>query len=534
MHKKTSEPDAVSSKIRTMQTTSKSLLTGPQTLQNTVLDLQLNLSEKDTEISILKQQYQNLLEQFRLAQHKQFGKSSEVSIDQLGLFNETELIAEEPVQEQENISYTRKKPKRQPLPKDLPRETIIHDIAEADKICDDCGHELHKMGEEKSEQLGFIPAQVKVIERIRPKYSCRCCEQKGIKSHIKIAAVPVSPIPKSIATPSLLSQIITSKYQYALPLYRQQSMFKQYGIELSRKTLSSWMLQITPLLIVIYKQLRTIQLQQGVIHADETPLKVINEDKNKCYMWVYCTGADSPPDNNPLDKNKPPNIVLYDYQNSRAGQCAEHYLQDFEGYLQVDGYAGYENTGTTLVGCWAHARRKCIEVQKAQVKGKTGKSDWAINHIQKLYRIEKEIKEKTVEEKQTIRQAQNKPLLEEFKTWLDKSALYVPPKSAIGKAVGYSLRQWPKLNQYIENGQLSIDNNRAERAIKPFVIGRKNWMFSNTAKGAQASAVLYSLVETAKVNGLVPYDYLKHLLEELPKNPGDATELLPWNRVLTK
>jgi len=526
-----------------MKMASDTLPQDTKTLQDIVLDLQFKLSEKDSdlvnkdlEITSLKQQYQNILEQFRLAQQKQFGKSSEANIAQLLLFNEAEQIAEEDLGsvEEETVSYTRRKPKRKPLPKDLPRETIVHDLPEEDKVCNDCGHELHKMGEDKSEQLEFIPAQVKVIEHIRPKYSCRSCEQQGLKSNIKIAPVPVSPIPKSFATPSLLSQIITSKYQYALPLYRQQSLFKQYGIELSRKTMSSWLLTITPLLMRIVDRLRLIQLLQNVIHADETPLKVINEDKNKCYMWVYCSGTDSPDAYTIEDKNKSPNIVLYDYQNSRAGRCAEDYLQDFNGYLQVDGYVGYEQTDATLAGCWAHARRKFIEAQTVQVKGKTGKADWAINHIQKLYRIEKEIKDKTAEEKQCIRKKQSCALLEQFKTWLDKSALHVPPKSAIGKAVGYSIRQWPKLTRFVESGYLNVDNNRAERAIKPFVIGRKNWMFSNTAKGAEASAVLYSLIETAKANGLIPFDYLKCLLEQLPGQPENIDYLLPWNiEVLT-
>ena len=186
------------------------------------------------------------------------------------------------------------------------------------------------------------------------------------------------------------------------------------------------------------------------------------------------------------------------------------------------------------MGCWAHARRKFIEAQKTQAKGKTGKADWAINHIRKLYRIEVEIKQKTAQEKQAIRQNQSLPLLEQFKTWLDKSALQVPPKSAVGKAIAYSLRQWPKLIRYTENGYLSIDNNRAERAVKPFVIGRKNWLFSNAATGAQASAMMYSLVETAKANGLTPFDYLRYLLEQLPTNPEDIDYLLPWNVVLTK
>ena len=515
-----------------MKTTTNTLPSDAMSLQKIVLDLQLKLSKQDTEIIDLKSKYQTILEQFQLAQNKRFGKSSEISQDQLGLFNEVEEVSEiEAALDQENTTHcdTRKKPKRTPLPKDLPRETIIHDLSEADKVCNRCGHELHKMGEEKSEQLAFIPAQIKVIEHVRPKYSCRCCEQQGIAVKIKTAPVPIAPIAKSFATPSLLSQIITNKYQYALPLYRQESLFKQYGIELSRKTMSSWLLSITLLLMPIYNRMHAIQLQQRVINADETPLKVIHEDKNKCYMWVYCTGTDSPSPSNADDKNKPPNIVLYDYKNNRSGQCAKDYLRGFKGALQVDGYVGYEKTDATLAGCMAHARRKFIEAKTVQVKGKTGKADWAINHIQKLYRIETEMRDKTAADKQLIRQEKSLPLLKQFKTWLDKSALHVPPKSAIGKAIAYSLRQWPKLTRFVENGYLNIDNNRAERAIKPFVIGRKNWMFSNTEKGAQASAILYSVIETAKANGLIPFDYLMRLFEQLPNKPEDIDSLLPWN-----
>lgn len=496
-----------------------------------LLHLERNLSaQKDAQIDQLSQQYQQILEQFRVAQQRQFGTSSEVSQNQLGLFNESEQTVDEAADEgeaeQESISYTRNKAKRKPLPKNLPRDTIIHDIPEADKSCDCCGHALHRMGEDKREQLEFIPASIKVIEHIRPKYSCRQCEQQGTDVAIKIAPVPPAPIPKSIATASLLSQIITSKYQYALPLYRQEQLFKQYGIELSRKTMADWMIRCSEILVIMYQRLQAIQLQQAVIHADETPLKVIHEDKNRCYMWVYCTGSDSPPGH---DHTHPPNIVLYDYQNTRAGHSARDYLQGYRGYLQVDGYAGYNLTEATLVGCFAHARRKFIEAQRAQVKGKTGKADWAINHIRKLYRIETEIKDKSPAEKQVQRRAKAKPLLDQFKAWLDKSALHVPPKSAVGKAIAYNLGQWEKLERYLEDGHLRIDNNRAERAIKPFVIGRKNWMFANTANGAQASAILYSIVETAKANGLVPFDYLHRLLEELPESPAHIDQLLPWN-----
>ena len=203
------------------------------------------------------------------------------------------------------------------------------------------------------------------------------------------------------------------------------------------------------------------------------------------------------------------------------------YLEDFTGYLQVDGYVGYEKTSATLVGCWAHARRKFIEAQKAQPKGKTGKADMALSMIQKLYRLEISLKDKNVEEKYQLRQEKAKPLLTKFYQWLAKAN--VVTKSALGKAISYCQNQWHKLIRYIDDGNLTIDNNRAERAVKPFVIGRKNWLFSNTANGAKASAMLYSIIETAKANGLIPFDYITHCLEQFSRDPSDIDSLLPWN-----
>jgi len=467
-------------------------------------------------------------EQFRLSQHKKFSASSEVSPDQDDFFDEAESVTDssnEPIaSDKEDISYTRTKPKRKPLPKDIPREVVIHDIPEEGKVCACCNGELHQMGCDRSEQLEYKPASLKVIEHVRLKYSCRSCEKNNSKVDIVIAPVPISPIPRSISTPSLLSQIIIQKYQYALPLYRQESIFKQYGIDLSRKTMSSWMIRCSSLLKPVIEKLKLELLMQAFIHADETPLKVIKDDKQKSYMWVYCTGSDSP------CESEVKNIVLYEYQPTRAGQCTANYLGDFNRHLVVDGYAGYEKTKATLVGCMAHVRRKFVEAVRGQVKGKTGKANWAVNHIKKLYRIEKKIKELSPEERYKIRQEESKPLLEEFKSWLEKSSVQVPPKTLIGKAVNYSLNQWGKLSRYIESGELPIDNNRAERAIKPFVIGRKNWMFSNTSNGAQASANLYSLIESAKSNGITPYDYIEYLLTELPKRGKDDSidDLMPW------
>jgi len=462
-----------------------------------------------------------LEEQFRLAQQQRFGASSEGHPAQGDLFNEAEVeldVVDEILTEPTSTSV-KKNPVRKKLPSDLPREIIIHDIK--DKTCECCGNALHQMGEARSEKLEFIPAQVKVIEHVRLKYSCRACEKQGTSTKIVLACGPASPISKGIATATLLSQIITSKYQYALPLYRQESLFKQYGIELSRKTMADWMMKSADLFKPVYARLQATLLQHSVIQADETTLKVIHEDKVKSYMWLYCTGTDSP------SSSGIPNIVLYDYQSGRAGQCAVDYLDGFSGYLQVDGYAGYEKTSAKLAGCWAHARRKFIEAQTAQPKGKTGKADMALSMIQKLYRIEISMKDKRAEEKYQLRQEKAKPLLEKFYQWLAKAN--VVTKYALGKAIGYCQNQWYKLMCYLEDGNLNIDNNRAERAVKPFVIGRKNWMFSNTGNGARASAMLYSIIETAKANGLIPFDYISHCLERLSDEQVDIEKLLPWN-----
>jgi transposase len=492
------------------------------------------------------QRNQYLEEQFRLAQQKQFGQSAEGFDAQGDLFDEVEDVVEQGAVEQvdveqQDISYTRNKPKRKPLPKDLPREQIVHDIPESEKQCGCCGGELHKMSEDVSEKLDFIPAQVKVIEHIRPKYACRECEKTGTNNHINQATMPATPINKGIAPSSLLSQIITSKYQSALPLHSQEAMFKQYGIELSRKTMSDWVLKSSTLFEPLIQRFKQELLKQPVIHADETTVNVVNSDKIKSYMWLYCTGTDSPVAINKAKnqlKTKEelgsiPSIVLYDYHNSRAASCVVNYLDGYSGYLQVDGYQAYAQTQATLVGCWAHARRKFIEAKqvqgnKANTK-KAGKADVALSFIQKLYGIESKLKDKTADEKHEIRQEQAKPIIDKLHKWLEQNQPRLIGKTKLAEAVNYLVNQWPKLIIYLEDGHLNIDNNRAERAIKPFVIGRKNWMFSQTANGANASSALYSVIETAKANGLIPFDYIMKCLDKLCQAEAELDSLLPWN-----
>lgn len=484
-------------------------------LKQRIAELEKLLAQKDAQIAALE-------ERWRLAQQKQFGKSAEGFVGQGELFNEVEEIIEAAEAEQQSISYTRKKPVRKPLPKDLPREQVIHDIE--DKTCHCCGGELHKMGEDKSEKLEFIPAQIKVIEHIRPKYACRHCDKSSTHTPITQASMPAMPINKGIATSSLLSQLITSKYQYGLPLYRQEAMFKQYGIELSRQTMSSWIDKSATLFAPLVERLKAELLKQPTLFADETPLKVVKSDKVNSYMWVYCSGRDSPDPNNPI-----PNIVLYDFHNSRAAAYVVNYLDGYQGYLHVDGYQAYEKTQATLTGCWAHARRKFIDAKKLQGKNKTGKADVVLSLIQKLYAVESRVKDKCAADKYTTRQQVSVPILDKLKAWLEQNQPNLVGNTKLIEAANYLANQWHKLIRYVDDGRLSIDNNRAERAVKPFVIGRKNWLFSHTANGAHASATLYSIVETAKVNGLVPFDYIMACLNELCQTAPNIDSLLPWN-----
>jgi transposase len=278
---------------------------------------------------------------------------------------------------------------------------------------------------------------------------------------------------------------------------------------------------------ILYDRLRQILLEQAVIFSDDTTVKVVGDNKSKSYMWLYGCGADSP--EGKIVGSDIPNIVLFDYNSGRGGQVICDYLEGYDGYMHADGYPGYHKTHATIVGCWAHARRKFTDAQKAMGKHKSGKINWAINHIKKLYRVETLIKGKTIEERYHIRQEQSLPLLEEFKAWLIQSKSQVLGQTDLSGAIQYCLNQWEKLERYTLDGRLSIDNNRAERSIKPFVNGRKAWLFSQNAKGAKASAILYSIVECAKANGLVPYDYIVYLLEAFTHPEPDIEQLLPWN-----
>lgn len=462
-----------------MKKTPQSLPDDVELLKKMLLEqtqkLERKLAQKDKRIAKLERvnqqlsdKLQQLLERYNLKKYQKFSPSSETYEGDGEVLNEAEQLIEdesvatEPDNQTTESAEKAAKPRRPRIAPELPRVDVIHDID--DKTCTCCGHALHQMGEEVSEQLEFVPAQIRVLRNVRLKYSCRQCETNGTKVEIKIADVPPAVIPKSMATPSLLAQIISSKMHYGLPLYRQEQLFNQAGIELSRQTMSRWLISCAEKLKPLLALMKAELLKQPVLWADETTVNVLDVEKSTCYMWVYGCG---------LEQSTGPKLVLFDYQDSRSSIHPTDFLAGFAGYLQVDGYAGYEKTHATLVGCWAHARRKFVEAQKAQGKGKTGKADVALNHIQKLYALESQLKTVPPDKKYDARQTLAKPLLEQFKSWLDKSSESVTKESLLGAAITYSLNQWPKLMRYLDDGRLNIDNNRAERAIKPFVIGRK-------------------------------------------------------------
>ncbi len=477
-----------------------------------------------TEQAVLNEQLQSkitlLQEQLNLALARRYAASSEkISPDQIRLFDEAEADAQASMLPQENTTtvpeHTRRPRGRKPLPEALPRVEVIHTLAEREQYCPHDGNLLSEIGEVTSEQLDIVPAKIQVIRHIRKKYACTCGQC------IKTAPLPAQPIPKSLASPGLLAHITVSKYQDALPLYRQEAILKRIGVDLPRATLANWMVQAGQLVQPVINLLRDRLLGYDILQMDETTVQVLKENgksaQSKSYLWLQRGGPPHQP------------VVLYEYDPGRSAEVPQRLLDGFSGTLQTDGYSGYNAAvatyGLTHAGCMAHARRKFSDAVKAQgKKKKKGKAHQGLAWIQALYRIEKEAREFTPKARWQHRQTHAQPLLNELRGWLDNTLPQVAPTSATGKALKYLYSEWNKLIHYLDDGRLEIDNNGAENAIRPFVIGRKNWLFSTSVKGVKASANLYSLIETAKVNGLEPYAYLRHLFTELPK--ADTVEAI--------
>ena len=492
-------------------------------------------------ISELESRVDVLMEALRLARHKQFGASSEKSEDTLMeqlsfLFNEAEVFSAAEKEAERNVTvvaaHQRHKKHEYTLdniPEGMPTKQVEHRLEGEDLVCPQCGDTMTEIGKEVVRTLEIIPAQMVVREDVYYTYACQNCNKEDIETPVVKSPREKNIISGSFATPEAIAHIMTQKFVMGSPLYRQEQEINRKGIKLSRQTMSNWILKATEnYLTPVYEQLHKELLMRDVLHADETTLQVLHEPGKKpqsdSYMWLYRTSGDT---------DKP--IVLYEYQPGRGAKHPKEFLAGYKGYLHTDGYAGYHDLGEviTVVGCWAHARRKFDEAVKSLPKGKAKGSSVSqgLAYCNLLFGIEQEIAELTPEERYEQRLKQGKPVLDALLAWANSRT--AAPKSALGKAFTYLKEQWPYLTNYLKDGRLEISNNRAERSIKPFVIDRKNFLFANTPKGATGSAIMFSLIQTAIENGLDPYKYLTWLLRKA--NNADLTDtqfvqsLLPWN-----
>lgn len=398
----------------------------------------------------------------------------------------------------------------------------VSDLTDSQKQCA-CGCTLTPIGDERSEQLDVIPQMTFRVVHIRKKYACRQCEET-----IQTAKLPKQPIPKCIASAGLLSAVIEAKFNRHMPLYRQEDMFKRAGLTMTRATLSHWVIQLAKLLTPLVKLMEDIVQTHDVAYADETTLQVLKEKdrkaKTKSYMWLFIGG--------PPDKRS----FVYQYHPTRANQVAIEFFDDFKGYLHADCYSSYtalgKKEGITHVACMAHVRRYFVEITR-QTKKRKGLAFQIVELISKLYRLENVLKEEksSSERIKQERQAKAVSILTQIKSLLDANALKILPQSPIGKAVHYMMTHWQALNHYLKDGRLEIDNNRSERSIKPFVIGRKNWMFHGNEIGARAGATLFSLIETCKAHNVDVFAWLKHALGHIhhADTVEKLEELLPFN-----
>lgn len=504
-------------------------------LKGIIAEQILSLQKKEEEmqhtqeaIALKDAEIERLEEMVRLLRHHHFGHKSEKvegkeEPTQLGIFNEAEIETDNVVEETPSVAvkgyHRRGKPKRIKLPADLPREDVIIDLTEEEKHCPE-GHDLKLIGEDVSEQLDVIPAQVKVIRTIRKKYACPKCE-----GHVKRAPLPRTAIPKSMAGAGLLAHIATSKYSDGLPLYRQEHMWQRIGVDIPRTTMASWMIKVGELLTPVINLMEEDILESRYVQADETRVQVLNEAgksaQSKSYMWVRSRNGSGV---------KP--ITIFEYDPTRGGEVAKRLFANYQGYLQADAYGGYNaicsQKGIIRLGCMAHCRRKFFEAAKASKKG-AGLANEAIEMIRKLYEIEEAVKDKKLDERHQTRIEKSKPILDEFRKWLDDNLGKVPPQSQLGMALNYAHNEWPYLVRYMDDGRLAIDNNAVENAIRPFAVGRKNWLFSDSVAGAKASAAIYSVMISAKQNGHNEYAYFRYLLEKLPlaEKAEDFEALLP-------
>jgi len=471
----------------------------------------------------------NLRHQNKLLRQKLFGSSSEKFIEdtipkqfELDVCDSFALCAtkidinEAEIESQNSLTQTPSRAKKKPLPRQLQRKFVEHDLSEQDKQCQ-CGSTMEYIGDDVTENLDYQPPKLTVIQHRCKKYGCATCNKASkndplIKAQIRAAKKPAQIIPKGIATPSLLAQIAIAKFNDHLPLYRQSQIFNRYGIALSRQTMCEWMLKVSDAVIPLINLIQDKIIEYDVAFADETTLQVLNEPNRKAKTKSYmCCFVGGPPDQRAL---------ICQYHTGRQGDIAVQFLEGFRGGLHCDGYTGYnkltQSDSVVGINCWAHVRKKFVD---ALPKGKEkGISGYVVRTIRALYQLEESLKaaNATPDQIKQSRVKAAKPILDQLALYLAEKKKAVPPKSVIGKAIRYTLQRWPMLITYLQDGRYQIDNNLAERTIKPFVMGRKAWLFANSQEGAHASVRLFNLIETAKANGLNPAQYLQHIFETIP------------------